>query len=316
MQPFFADSVRKYKQRFDFENLQRYNIKKEVKLLYCSLDFLVGKLNCRIISIQSKNRFEKSDRYYDHNHFCTELHWIETGSCDYICDKTRHHIDAGRLVIIPPLMYHRTTNFTKDFKRLSILIDINPKKENSSVLDSCFCETFRPKGFKIVPVGSQELIDLLTRITRIINSKEIDSISMERLRIICNSFFVELFAEISGDNLKSNEATMQNDFIEDLVLENHIAHQFMPGASFSTLAKQLHVSPRQLHRIITQKYGVNYRDKIKEIRIEIATNFLCNTNMSIAQIAELMGYSDTSSFSSFIKKATGKSPQQIRKRIQ
>ena len=136
---------------------------------------------------------------------------------------------------------------------------------------------------------------------------------MERLRIVCNSFFVELLDQISGDSLTKNENNLQNHFSEDLVLENHIALQFMPGASFSTLAEQLHVSTRQLHRIITQKYGINYRDKMKEIRIEIATDFLCNTDKSIAQIAEIMGYSDTSSFSNFIKKATGKTPQQIRK---
>ena len=105
--------------------------------------------------------------------------------------------------------------------------------------------------------------------------------------------------------MEKNKKSPQNDYSKDFVLDNHIAYQFMPGASFSALADQ--------HRIITQKYGINYRDKIKEIRVEIATNFLRNTDKSVAQIAEIMGYSDTSSFSSFMKRATGSSPQQIRK---
>lgn len=281
--------------------------------MYCTLDFLVGKLSCRIISIQAKNLSEDGSRYYDHNHFCTELHWIETGSCDYICDKSKYPVNAGQLIIIPPRMYHRETNISKNFKKISILIDISAVKENPSALEDCFYHTFRPNEVKILPANSTELTDLRNRICRLIARVETDSISMERLRIVCNSLLIELFDRISGDSLAKNENTLQNGFSEDLVLENHIAHQFMPGASFSTLADQLHVSPRQLHRIITQKYGINYRDKMKEIRIEIATDFLCNTDKSIAQIAEIMGYSDTSSFSNFMKKATGKSPQQIRK---
>lgn len=281
--------------------------------MYCTLEFLVGKLNCRIISIQANNRAEESHRYYDHSHFCTELHWIETGSCEYICDQTRYPVNAGHLVIIPPRMYHRETNISKNFKKLSILIDISAAKENPSALEDCFYHTFRPGEVKILPTNSTELTELRSRICWLMTRVETDSISMERLRITCNSLFVELFDKMSGDSLVKNENTLQNGYSEDLVLENHIAHQFMPGASFSTLADQLHVSPRLLHRIITQKYGINYRDKMKEIRIEIATDFLCNTDKSIAQIAEIMGYSDTSSFSNFMKKATGKSPQQIRK---
>lgn len=281
--------------------------------LYCSLDFLVGKLNCRIISIQANNRTEEGNRYYDHNHFCTELHWVEAGSCDYICDKTRYQISAGQLIIIPPRMYHREANISKNFKKISILVDIPVAKEKPNALEDCFIHTFRPSEVEILPADSTELLDIRNRICWLIPRVATDSISMERLRIVCNRFFVELLDQILGDGLVKNETNSQNDFTEELVLENHIAHQFMPGASFSTLAEQLHVSPRQLHRIITQKYGINYRDKMKEIRIEIATNFLCNTDKSIAQIAEIMGYSDTSSFSNFMKKATGKSPLQIRK---
>ena len=210
-------------------------------------------------------------------------------------------------------MYHREANISKNFKKVSILVDISTGKEKLNALEDCFYRTFCPGEVKLLPADSPELAEIRSRICWLTARAETDSISMERLRIVCNSFFVELLDKVSGDSLINNETNMERDYSENLVLENFIAHQFMPGASFSTLAEQLHVSTRQLHRIITQKYGINYRDKMKEIRIEIATNFLCNTDKSIAQIAEIMGYSDTSSFSNFMKKATGNSPLQIRK---
>jgi len=58
---------------------------------------------------------------------------------------------------------------------------------------------------------------------------------------------------------------------------------------------------------------MNYRDKLKEIRLEIALNFLSHSDKSIAQIAQLLGYGSSANFSAFIKKATGKTPSQLRK---
>jgi len=280
--------------------------------LYVTLDFPVGELNCRIVGIYINHYAGEDNRYYDHNHFCTEVHWIEEGSCDYICDKTRYHIDPGQLMIIPPGIYHREANVSKDFKRLSILADISSSKEKPNALEDCFIHTFRPEEVQIFSVDSTELAQICDRIRWLLDRVETDSISMERLRIACNRFFVELLDIIAGESLLKAENSQKNRCPEDVVLEDYIAYRFMPGASFSVLAQQLHVSPRQLHRIITQKYGINYRDKMKEMRVEIATNFLRNTNKSIAQIAEIMGYSDASSFSVFIKRATGRSPRQIR----
>lgn len=281
--------------------------------MFVALDFFVGELKCRIISIDINNCAGEDARYYDHNHFCTELHWIEEGDSDYICDKKRYHIDAGQFIIIPPGTYHREAGASKNFKKLSILLNISSAKGKINGLEDRFLQIFRPEEVGIFTVDSEELTQIRGKIHKLLEPGQLDSISLERLRVMCNLFFVALLDSMAADSLAKNENNIQNACPEDVLLENHIAYRFMPGASFSALAEQLHVSPRQLHRIITQKYGVNYRDKMKEIRIEIATNFLRNSDKSVAQIAQLMGYSDTSSFSSFMKRATGRSPQQIRK---
>jgi len=285
---------------------------KEGSRLFGKLNFLIGELNCRVVSIQTNDPVENRRLYYDHKHFCSEIQWVETGTCDYICDKTTYHLHAGQLIIIPPQMYHREVSASKDFKKLSILIDVCSGKEKANAFGICYYETFNAKNVRIIPADGDEVKNQLVCISSLIKQAGMDNVSKERLRIACNCFFLELFVKISGDSIAKKQSDTQGAFSQELLVEDYIAHQFMPGASFATLAEQLHVSPRQLHRIITQQYGINYRDKLKEIRVEIATNFLCNTDKSISQIAELMGYSDTSSFSYFMKKATGKSPQQIR----
>lgn len=266
-----------------------------------------------MVSIQVKHHSDNEAPYYDHNHSCPELHWIATGSCDYICGQTRYPLRAGQLLLIPPHMYHCETNSSADFTKLSIQLEIADKTEKASAFDTCFCETFLSDQVQLISAHDPRLAELLPDICSLIPSAQTDTLCTERLRMACNRFFLELFAIISGDRLKKSDPDMQNNFSRKLSVEDYMAYHYMPGESFSTLARQLHVSPRQLHRIIAQKYGTNYRNKQKELRVEIATNFLCNTDKSITKIAELMGYSDVSSFSNFMKKATGKSPQQIRK---
>ena len=87
----------------------------------------------------------------------------------------------------------------------------------------------------------------------------------------------------------------------------------MSNASNKALADELHISTRQLHRILQKLYGANYRDQLLQIRLKIATGFLTGTDKSIAEISEMMGYGSPANFATFIKKVTGKTPGQIRK---
>ena len=86
----------------------------------------------------------------------------------------------------------------------------------------------------------------------------------------------------------------------------------MHNDAMARMADALHISTRQLHRTITKHYGINYRQKLSEIRLKIATDMLCNTDMPIHRISEVLGYSNSANFSAFIKRCTNKTPSQLR----
>ena len=79
------------------------------------------------------------------------------------------------------------------------------------------------------------------------------------------------------------------------------------------LAGQLHISSRQLDRILKSLYGKSYREKLLEIRLEVSLDLLKFSDKSVASISELTGYSNPASFCSFIKKETGHTPGEIRR---
>ena len=58
--------------------------------------------------------------------------------------------------------------------------------------------------------------------------------------------------------------------------------------------------------------GKSPNEYIIELRLQFAKNLLDNTNMSIKQISERVGYSDQYFFSRIFKKYLGISPQSYR----
>lgn len=83
----------------------------------------------------------------------------------------------------------------------------------------------------------------------------------------------------------------------------------MPG--LEALGRELHMTPRNLGRKL-QDEGTSLR-KIKEtLRREHAIRLITSENLSISEIAERVGFSETASFSRAFKRWTGRSPARWR----
>ncbi|WP_347464082.1 AraC family transcriptional regulator ligand-binding domain-containing protein [Acinetobacter thermotolerans] len=77
------------------------------------------------------------------------------------------------------------------------------------------------------------------------------------------------------------------------------------------VAKQLHWSVRQLQRHL-QKQGKTYQQRMQEIRFMLAQQYLKDDNLSLHEIALLLGYSEQSAFQRAFKQWTNRTPQQWR----
>lgn len=84
-----------------------------------------------------------------------------------------------------------------------------------------------------------------------------------------------------------------------------------PG--IKNLAEKLHLSERSLRRRL-QEENCSYQQLLNDTRCELAKQYL-NAGLSIEQIGELLGYSETANFSHAFKRWTGNSPVQYRKSL-
>jgi AraC-like DNA-binding protein len=91
----------------------------------------------------------------------------------------------------------------------------------------------------------------------------------------------------------------------------------LPGGmpSFTAVAECLHMSESSLRRRL-QKENTSYQALKDEIRCEVAIDKLLNEKMSIADLAEHLGFTEPSSFVRSFKGWTGQTPKAYRERLE
>jgi AraC-like DNA-binding protein len=97
-------------------------------------------------------------------------------------------------------------------------------------------------------------------------------------------------------------------------IRNQISTSLKYGnASIDDVARELGMSRRALQRAL-EAAGTNYRQLTEDVRRALAERYLKEANLSISDIAFLLGYADLSAFSRAAKGWFGVSPRAMRER--
>lgn len=95
-------------------------------------------------------------------------------------------------------------------------------------------------------------------------------------------------------------------------VRHHLSQELNGGApTADALAKTLHLSVRTLHRTLQQE-GTTFRALLRQVRYEQATRLLTNPQLSIAEVAFLLGFAELSSFYRAFTQWTGVTPATYR----
>ncbi len=100
-------------------------------------------------------------------------------------------------------------------------------------------------------------------------------------------------------------------FLKDLQLL--IVHMLKAGEpSAEHIARHLNLSLRSFYRKLSG-YQLQYSDLVKSIRLELAKTYLSSSELSLTEIAFLLGYAEQSAFSRAFKQWENMSPSDYRK---
>jgi len=279
------------------------------------LNFYIGNICCNLLSIKTdlKSREDKHT-YYEHYHSYPEFQYVIKGSYRFRCKNNTFEATEGDLLFIPPRTYHHITHTSDNALKLNLCIDLKKPKENSEESDTVFYNTFIKETNMIHIKTNTPLLKLsLSYLKDYAAYEKLSFLDKEKMNVMCHMFLLEVLEKIRGNKKIETDTKHITPRQQEEAIDTFFAYKFMSNSSKNTLAEELHISPRHLQRVIKKSYNMNYRQKLNEIRMEIATNMLLNTNKTVSQIADLLGYSCSANFSTFVKNYSGKTPSEIRK---
>ncbi len=116
-------------------------------------------------------------------------------------------------------------------------------------------------------------------------------------------------SRVNEQAMTSYLANINQDNLIEQVRSTIATHLPTGNVSEELVANRFCFSSRTLQRRLSKR-GTTFQKLLDQVRFELAQKYLKESEISMTEVAFLLGFSDTSSFSRAFKRWTGKSPRQ------
>ena len=247
-----------------------------------------------------------------HTHPIFELFFVFDGEVTVKTEQQNYSVGKNQALLIPPSFYHQT--FTKpNTKKSNIYFSFTLRKKSSETEDlySEFERVF--SGIPLIKIDNTYDIGVfITMFQKIVTLNDIGK--AERMRSVLTGLFFALFDAMAAQSSqiistqKKQKTGMQYHYEIDRILSTN----FMNNISLDFVAKSLFLSTKRTAELIKKIYGKNFRAVMTEMKIQVAKQYLKETDWTIAKIAEVVGYNSTRGFLSSFQQFTGVTPSKYR----
>jgi len=244
-----------------------------------------------------------------HSHPNYELHYVLSGSCEIeLEDKTIFKISKNQFILIPPHLKHRITDESIGFSKLASLFSLvaHDNPENSFYKTAeLIAET------PVVKKPSRYMKQLSAKIIEFARKKPTDL--KNSLLFAFMAFITDMFRVLVGTHQVELRKRYNDKRFDDAI--NYINENVSEKLTVNDVANYIHISKKQLERLFDSILKQTPGTYIKNQRALRIRNLLLKPELSLDDIAEIMGYNNVSSMIKFYKRIEGNTPQQFRKAI-
>lgn len=229
---------------------------------------------------------------YIHSHTFYELIFVNKGKCIQLIDDKRVIMNQGDLCILSPQIKHA----------------IMPSTEKDVIIKI------------VIPIDVFNHINVNAHFDEPITMIRNVSIETEYLlfKILKESFVCDDFIDVTIENYLALlfVELVRSKNIDSIFLEKITQYIYanMEDATLDNLAKSLGYNNSYLSRIINQKTNKSFSELLTEIRMQKASQMIFD-NIRIDDIAQAVGYKNTSGFYKQFKKYYGMTPIELKQLV-
>lgn len=285
--------------------------------------FIINGTVFKVRNNSSSFHIQSGTRTNIHSHHVAELQYVHSGEhfLSYINtdDKEEHtlKIDAGKLVLIPPNVYHYSTT-EPNFTILSFSFDIQSMPDaRSDFFNKIYNTVYSPKSPIVIDDDYMKSIFRLI-VKRMVSTND-SSISFDQYHtpFLVTSVLASLMEYLIREyaNEPRNKESTQTELDREFLIKNYVSIAFNKANALESLAAMLGVSTRQAQTLVKQITGKNFKSLILEQKMKLANSLIENTDHSLRQISDEIGYESYSSFYTAYKNFFGYSPNEHKQRL-
>lgn len=255
----------------------------------------------------------------EHTHKYFEINYILHGQCEQIFENERHILEEGCLSIIAPGSKHSILICNDDCS--AVRLGLRTNVFDSTFFDILSSSSLLTTFFTSVIYGSLQPNYILFKtgthkhVTKTIKLifYELslrDNYSLKGALSGINMLFCRLLRNYDNASIYCSDPQQRSSEFPKML---HYMQNNYNEVTLEKLAQQFHYSPSHLSRFIKENTGHNYSHIVQSFRLEKAKEYLANTNLSIEEITEIIGYKSQSYLSRAFKRQYELTPQQYRK---
>lgn len=153
------------------------------------------------------------------------------------------------------------------------------------------------QGYPATELGviKKRLYSLITKLDDTIN-----------LRYMLNQLFLNIYTIIFGIRKTVNKTTM---------IKKYIDYNISGSVKLADISLATGIHIKKLNIIFKKAFATTIHQYVRDKKLSIAKNLLIETELSIQDIVDIVGFSDKSHFITSFKKSAGMTPQKFRQEI-
>ena len=235
-----------------------------------------------------------------HTHSYTELFYIVGGKGHFLIDNQLYPVETNNLVVINPQVAH--TELSKATQPLAYIV-----LGVESVELACNETT----NGKFCILNCFESMEVSSCFRNILRETELQNSGYEE---ICQAYLEILIIRLmrSIELAVFPEPVLNNTNQQCAAAKRYIDLHFKEAISLDLVAEKSHMNKYYLAHAFKREYGVSPMSYLTSRRIDESKYLLAETDLSLSQISQLLGFSSPSYFTQVFRRTQSISPLEYR----
>lgn len=251
-------------------------------------------------------RTGKLNSFLEHRHADVEIYYVLSGEANVVINKKNRTIKRGDIALVLPMQSHGTHK-SDDNQTFMAIFGVSLLKKffapftNREFISSVYTLTDSDEDKKI-----KEILEETSRLSKI-NEQDVELLITSNLYRICAFLLDKLCVK---DQVKLEDLTQ----IEALEKALDLVHyNYFEPISVDDGAKVTGYGKSNFCKIFKKVTGCTFHEFLNKRRIEVSLGLLTQSNMTVTEISQEVGFSEPKTFCRVFREIKGITPLKYKK---